>query len=280
MTDYNITAGDYKLSTSKKTIVMGILNVTPDSFSDGSLYNIPEKAIKRALEIEKEGADVIDIGGESTRPFSKSVSAKDEIKRTIPIIKKLVSLINIPISIDTSKYSVAKAALDVGASIINDISALRNSTKMASLAVSYKAGLILMHMKGKPRTMQQHPIYNDVIKDVFNFLKKRIDYALEKGVDPSQIIIDPGIGFGKTLIHNLLLLKNIHTLKNLHKPILIGASRKSFIGTILNTNVNNRLAGSLATAVLAAEHGANLLRVHDVRETVRAIAVADKIKRI
>lgn len=261
----------------KKTKVMGILNVTPDSFSDGGEYLSQQSAINRGLQIEQEGAAILDIGGESSRPFAEAVTTEEEIRRVVPVIQSLTKRLTIPISIDTCKYDVARAALDAGATIINDISALTMSENMLSLTIAYKAQVVLMHMKGTPRTMQQSPKYDDVVGEVLGYLKSRRDYCIAAGLPKESIIVDPGIGFGKTVEHNLLLLKDLHRLEELDCPVLVGASRKSFIGIITNTPVENRLSGSLAAAVIAVSGGAEIIRAHDVSETVQAVQIADAL---
>ncbi|MFC1848793.1 dihydropteroate synthase [candidate division CSSED10-310 bacterium] len=279
MADHLIRAGHYTLTTGSKTLVMGILNVTPDSFSDGGLFLSPEKAVECGLRMAEEGADVIDVGGESTRPFSQPITVDQEKKRVLPVIEKLTGQLSIPISIDTYKYEVAKSALAAGASIVNDITALTYSKKMVSLIAKNKAGVILMHMKGTPRKMQRKPEYGAVVPEIYAFLAERISYAQQHGIAFKNMIIDPGIGFGKLLHHNLALINELEYFATINRPIMVGASRKSFIGAILNDPVNDRLEGSLATAVMAVARGAHIVRVHDVRETVRAVTIADAIGR-
>ncbi|MBI4431920.1 MAG: dihydropteroate synthase [Candidatus Omnitrophica bacterium] len=244
---------------------MGVLNVTPDSFSDGGFYLKPETAARRALQMEEEGAHLIDVGGESSRPGSQPVSAKEEIQRIRPVLKILAKKIKIPLSVDTAKYDVALAALDEGAEVINDITALRQDKKLGKLIARYKAGIVLMHMRGTPQTMQTQPIYRDVLKDAAGFLKKAVTRALDAGIARSSIILDPGFGFGKKLEHNLTLLSRFDFFQSLRLPLLAGLSRKSFIGGLLDVPVGERLAGSLAAASVAIHRGAHMLRVHDVR---------------
>ncbi|MBN2382813.1 dihydropteroate synthase [bacterium] len=279
MGQHIIRAGSYTLSTASKTLIMGILNVTPDSFSDGGLYDSPDKAVERALEMEDQGADLIDIGGESSRPFSDGISATEELGRIMPIIDRLVPRLKVPISVDTSKAEVAREALQAGVSMINDISALTVAPQMVELIRDFRAGLVLMHMQKTPQDMQVQPQYTNVVLEVKDYLAERIHWVCEQGVLPEQIIIDPGIGFGKTAMHNLQLINNLNHWTELHRPILIGASRKSFINTILETPVNDRLEGSLAAAIMAVVRGAGLVRVHDVKETFRALKIADAIVR-
>jgi len=268
---------NFSFDLSKKTLVMGILNLTPDSFSDGGKYLDEKKAVLRAVEMAEEGADIIDIGGESTRPGSVKVDAVEEIKRILPVLKKIVKKVNLPVSVDTYKYEVAKAALDEGAAIINDISGLGFSPKIAELTAKAKAGLILMHIKGTPANMQQDPKYKDVAGEIGAYLKESVSLALKAGNKKNSIVIDPGVGFGKTLEHNLIILKNIREFVKLGYPVMIGVSRKSFIGKILNTESDGRLEGSLAAAVLSVKDGASIIRAHDVKETVRALRVTEAI---
>lgn len=261
------------------TVVMGVVNVTPDSFFDGGKRFDSARAAADAFEMIESGAEILDIGGESTRPGAQPVSLDEELRRVLPVIRELRKKSSVPISVDTYKEAVARAALDVGADIINDISALRFDPAMAALVAREGVPLILMHMQGEPRTMQQKPHYGDVVRDVREFLAERVHSANQAGIGREQIIIDPGIGFGKTLAHNLALLKNLQSLNSVGQPLLIGVSRKAFIGKILNAaGPEERLEGSLAAAVAAALSGANILRVHDVSETVRAVRVADAIR--
>ncbi len=247
-------------------VIMGILNVTPDSFSDGGAFIEQPVAVDHALRMVEEGAGIIDIGGESTRPGAEPVEPDEQIRRTVPVIRELSRQTHCPISIDTTHGQVAAAALDAGAAIINDISALQFDPKMALLAAREKVPVVLMHIQGRPRTMQQNPTYNNVVEDVKSFLADRIEHALAAGIDRAQIIIDPGIGFGKTIEHNLLLLRHLDAFHELDTPILIGTSRKSFIGKILgHDNAADRLYGSMATMAWALMKGTHILRVHDVK---------------
>ncbi|MBF0473280.1 MAG: dihydropteroate synthase [Nitrospirae bacterium] len=253
---------------------MGILNVTPDSFSDGARYLDKNKAINHAVQMAQDGADIIDIGGESTRPGSIPITIEEELQRVIPVIKELSKQINIPISIDTYKSKVAKAAIDSGASIINDISAFHFDPKMAGLAASTEVPVILMHIKGTPKDMQNNPDYRDLFSEIIDYLNDGIKIALQAGVSKYKIIIDPGIGFGKTFQHNIKIIQNLNRFKRLDKPILIGVSRKAFIGAILdNAPAQERLIGSVSTALICAMNGANILRVHDVKETVQSLKI-------
>ena len=247
---------------------MGVLNVTPDSFSDGGLYNSDKEAVDQALRMIDEGADIIDIGGESTRPGSEKVSLKDEISRTINVIKLLRKInSNVLISIDTSKAMVAKLAMEEGADIVNDVSSYNNDKKMIDVVKKYNSGIILMHMQGTPKNMQKNPLYKDVVSEVLEFIDKKISLSLEYGIKKESIAIDPGIGFGKNLKQNLTLLKSLDKFIQIH-PTLVGLSRKSFIGEILKEgDPKKRLAGSLGASAFAVMKGAHIIRVHDVKET-------------
>jgi len=261
----------------QKTLIMGILNVTPDSFSDGGKFVDPEQAVARGLQMVAEGADIIDIGGESTRPGSKPVPAKEEIRRTIPIIAELKKQSRGLISIDTRNAETARAAIAAGADIINDISALADP-QMVNVAAETGAGLVLMHMQGTPQTMQNDPRYGDVVSEVGRFLEERAAFAIERGVAPEQIALDPGIGFGKTDEHNLALLRGIPALAAAGRPVLIGASRKGFIGRLTGCEPADRLAGSLAAAVFSMLRGVQILRVHDVKESCDAARLVDTLR--
>jgi len=261
----------------QRTWIMGILNVTPDSFSDGGLYLDKNKAVKRGLELAEEDADIIDIGGESTRPGSNSISTKEELKRIIPVLSDLREKTDTLISVDTTKSEVARAALDHGANIINDISALRFDPQMTPLAVNKDVPVVLMHMKGTPKNMQTNPNYEDLLAEVKSFFKERLETAKTLGIKREKIIIDPGIGFGKRHNDNLLLIKNLRALEEFERPIMIGISRKSFIGKILNLPVLERIDGTIASAVISIIHGAHILRVHDVAPIKRAVLVAEAI---
>ncbi|MBF0396567.1 MAG: dihydropteroate synthase [Desulfobacterales bacterium] len=286
MDTYKFSWRNYCLDLSSRTHVMGILNVTPDSFSDGGKYFSSERAIVQGEKLAEEGADIIDVGGESTRPFSDQVSAEEETRRVVPVIEKLVKQVNIPISIDSSKSIVVKRAIDVGASIINDISALTFDSEVGKLAAEYDIPIILMHMKGNPKIMQISPSYEDLISEIKGFLKDRILAAENLGISKSRIIIDPGIGFGKTAQHNLSIIKNISMFEDLYVPILIGPSRKWFIRHILKDKEGKDLAaympevsiGTQAVISSAVLNGAHIVRVHDVKETVATIKIIDSIK--
>lgn len=278
----NLAAHEFLYSFGKKTYdlssrthVMGILNVTPDSFSDGGKYFKPERAVDRALEMIDEGADFIDVGGESTRPGAEPVPLAVELNRVLPVISTLAGKTDVPISIDTYKSEVAMSALDAGAMMVNDISGLVFDERMASLAVQMGASVVLMHMRGEPRTMQNNPVYDNLWEEIIGHLRQRVECAKQFGID--QIIVDPGIGFGKLPAHNLQILKNLTRLEIIGYPILVGASRKSFIGHVLGLQSGDRLEGSLAAAVVAVMNGASIVRVHDVKETKRAVTIADAI---
>jgi dihydropteroate synthase len=267
----------FNFDLSQRPHLMGILNITPDSFSDGGHYLDPERALERAWEMVEEGADLIDIGGESSRPGAQSISVEEELQRTIPIIQVLAKKIPVPLSVDTVKAKVAEAALDKGASIINDISALNFDSQMAAVIARYRAPVILMHMLGNPRTMQQDPIYSDLIGQIKQYLNDNLRKAEDQGVE--QIILDPGIGFGKTVEHNLRILQELDKLLDLKRPLLIGASRKSFIGNVLDLPVDDRLEGSLAVACWAAIKGVHIIRIHDVKQTRRVLGMIEAIQK-
>ncbi|MBI3032887.1 dihydropteroate synthase [Candidatus Woesearchaeota archaeon] len=264
------------LHSNKKTMIIGILNATHDSFYDGNKYLVLEKAIQHAEKMIQESADIIDIGGESTRPGSEAVSEEEELNRVIPVIKTLREKYpQFPISIDSCKPRVIEQALQAGATIINDITGLQNGD-VCMLAAKYQVPVIMMHMQGTPKNMQQNPQYKDVVKDIVDFFKQQIANAEKYGI--KEIIVDPGIGFGKTLKHNLEILNRLNEFKQLGKPLLIGASRKSFINMIQPTPVEDRLEGTLAAHAVAVMHGANIVRVHDVKEHKKMLAVLDAIK--
>ena len=275
MTNNTIQCADRELKLDSP-VVMGILNVTPDSFSDGGLFNHVETAFRQAEKMHADGALIIDIGGESTRPGAKSVSDSEELDRVIPVIEKIHQELDVITSIDTSKAIVMKEAAGAGAGMINDVMALRGA---GALKTAHETGLpvCLMHMKGEPRTMQSDPVYNDVVIDVKDFLVQRIEQCLTQGIKKEQIIIDPGFGFGKTLAHNVKLFKQLGAFKELGFPVLVGASRKSMIGQITGKKIEERLAGSIALAALAAINGAAIIRVHDVAETLDAIKIANAL---
>ncbi len=262
-----------------RPLIMGILNTTPDSFSDGGRYANPEQAVARGLTMAAQGADIVDVGGESTRPGSAEIGVQEEMERVIPVIRALRENSDVPISVDTSKALVARRALEAGADIVNDVSACRQDAAMAETVVAAGAGLVLMHMQGSPRTMQDRPQYTDVVEEVICWLDDRVKTAVQGGVDPETIAIDPGIGFGKSATHNVQLVAGMDRLATLGRPVLAGMSRKRFIGTLTGvTDAANRLAGSLAAAVCAVMRGAHILRVHDVAESIQALRVAAAIR--
>lgn len=258
--------------------VMGILNVTPDSFSDGGRYSDPVAAVSRAEQMAEEGADVIDVGGESTRPGAAAVPLEEELRRTIPVIRRLAKSVRVPLSIDTSKAEVAQRALDAGASIVNDVTALRGDPTMASVIASHKACVILMHMRGSPSTMQRLPRYRDLIGEIRQFLSCAIAQAVQAGVDRRRILVDPGLGFGKTAGHNLAIMRQLDRFVSLEAPVVIGASRKSFIGKTLAADIEDRLAGSLACAAMAWSSGIDMVRVHEVKPTVQFLTMLEAIR--
>jgi dihydropteroate synthase len=256
--------------------IMGIVNVTPDSFSDGGAFLDPGRAIAHGRELAAEGADVLDVGGESTRPGAAAVSPEEELRRVQPVIEGLAGD-GTPISIDTSKVAVAEAALDTGATMVNDVTALRAEPELAGLCAQRDCEVVLMHMLGDPRTMQENPVYDDVVDDVKAFLAERIEFATSAGVDYERIWIDPGIGFGKTVEHNLELHRRLRELAELGRPIAFGSSRKSFIGNLTGAEVDQRRGGTIASNVIAYANGARMLRVHDVAPMRQALTVADAI---
>jgi dihydropteroate synthase len=267
-----------RLPYNGKTYIMGVLNVTPDSFYDKGRFFDQKKAVKHALDMERDGADIIDVGGESTRPGARDVSVDEELRRVVPVIRAISKKVRAAISIDTRKAKVADAALKAGASIVNDVSALKGDPNMAGVVAKHRARIILMHMKGKPEDMQADPKYIDAVKDIVRSLKGSIGLAKRAGIKDDKIIIDPGIGFGKTVRHNLEILRGLRHFKKLGYPLCVGTSRKSFIGKILSSeDPEDRLAGSLATAVVAAMNGANIIRAHDVSLTRQALKVVDSI---
>jgi dihydropteroate synthase len=271
---------NFSFDFSEKTFIMGILNVTPDSFSDGGRFLDPASAIDQGIRMAEEGAHIIDIGGESTRPGSEPIPLDEELRRTISVIEHLVKEISVPISIDTCKSEVAKRALGAGASMINDVSGLRFDPHMPSVVSEYKVPVVVMHMKGNPKDMQQNPVYDALIPEIIDYLKERTKIATESGIPEDKIIVDPGIGFGKTFEHNLEIIRRLREFTALKKPILIGLSRKAFIGKILgDVPAEERLEGTAAAVAVSIVNGANIVRVHDVKEMVRVAKVADAIKR-
>lgn len=273
------------LDVSEKTLVMGILNVTPDSFYDGGKHYDIEDALNRARKMIDDGADIIDIGGESTRPNSSYVSADEEIRRIVPIIKELSKEIHIPISIDTYKADVADKAIKAGAQIINDISGLQADKEMVRVAATNNTPIIVMHIKGRPHDFPKDPVYVELIPEIISFLERRIEYSIKSGIAHDKIIIDPGIGFGKGTKHNVEILRQLNKFKCLNLPIMIGTSRKSFISRVLEHSGDNdmrendsRLFGTLVTLVIAVSKGANIVRVHDVKEAVQVIKMYKSIE--
>jgi dihydropteroate synthase len=258
------------------TQLMGVVNVTPDSFSDGGLYLDPEAAAAHGLELAEAGAEILDVGGESTRPGAEPVGEEEELRRVVPVIRGL-SGSGARISVDTSKAAVAAAALDAGAAIVNDVTALRGDPEMASLCAERGATVVLMHMLGEPRTMQEDPRYDDVVAEVKAFLAERLEAAVSAGIDSERVWLDPGIGFGKTAAHNMELLRRLGELRELGRPLVVGTSRKSFIGKVDGSPADQRLGGTIASSVLAAAEGADVLRVHDVAEMHQALTVATAI---
>ncbi len=275
----SLTIGKKTFRLEKRPLVMGILNLTPDSFADGGRYMSIEQAVNHALAMEQHGADIIDIGGESTRPGAMKVSTDEEMKRVMPVIKELVDKASIPLSIDTYNADVAMKALDLGVAMVNDITALQGDTKLVNIVAEYNVPVCLMHMKGNPRDMQKHPTYTNVVREIRSFLKERADYALFHDIKKENIIVDPGLGFGKRtgrgIEDNCEILRRLSELKTLGYPLMIGASRKTFIGNVCGEKaplpVSERLEGSLAAASIALLNGADIIRVHDVKETRRVV---------
>lgn len=270
-----------KYDLNQRTLIMGTLNVTPDSFSDGGLFFDLEKAVAHGRQMADEGADLIDIGGESTRPGAKPLDEEEELRRVIPLVRTLSKEIKIPISVDTRKSRVAEESLAAGAEMINDISALRFDQRMVAVVREARVPVVLMHMRGDPETMQLNTQYHDLLGEIFSFLKERIDFAEDQGIPPEKIIIDPGLGFGKSLEegHNLLILKYLQKFRELGKPVLIGPSRKAFIGRILNLPPAERDEGTMAAVAIAILKGVNIVRVHEVARMRRVVMVADAIVR-
>lgn len=264
-----LKCGGHELDLAS-TVVMGILNITPDSFADGGVFMVPDKAVARAVEMAGQGAAIIDIGGESTRPGAEAVDAQQEMDRVLPIIEAVTADVDIPVSIDTSKPEVMRAAVAAGAGLINDVCALRLDGALRA-ASECNVPVCLMHMQGQPRTMQENPQYGDVVVDVTAFLEQRIKAAVDAGIDKANIVIDPGFGFGKSLAHNMALLNNLEEFKALGATIMAGLSRKSMIGMVLDLPVEQRLHASVALALIAAQNGAGIVRVHDIAPTVQAL---------
>lgn len=276
---YELKCGRFLLPLGERTHIMGILNRTPDSFSDGGKFMDEDTALQHIRRMVHDGADIIDIGGQSTRPGSECVSVAEELDRTIPLIEKISKAIELPISIDTSKHEVALEAIRSGASIVNDITGLKSDPRMADVVSKSGVTVSVMHIKGTPKDMQDNPTYRNLMGEIIDSLRESIDIALRAGVLPDKIIVDPGIGFGKTAEHNLEIISRLAELKALDKPILIGTSRKSFIGKVLNRGVTRRLMGTAATCASAIMNGANIIRVHDVRAMVDLARMTDAVLR-
>ena len=285
---YKLSWGSHSLSLGNRTCIMGILNVTPDSFSDGGLFFSCDAAVAHGEKLAEAGADIIDIGGESTRPFSEPVSIEEEGRRVLPVIEKLAKRVSIPISIDTTKASMAREAIESGASIINDISAMYSDPDMMGIVAKYGVPVVIMHMKGAPKTMQVSPHYDHLVEEIKEFFEKAIGRAEKNGIARSKIIIDPGIGFGKTVEHNLLIIKYLNKFKTLNNPVLIGPSRKSFIRNILegSHDGDTRLempeleTGTQAAIAAAVLNGAHIVRVHDVARTRSTLELIDSIRSV
>jgi len=267
------------LDFSRRAYIMGVLNLTPDSFFDGRMFPEPEAAVQHAFRMEAEGADIIDLGGESTRPGAQAVPLKEEFRRVLPVLKRLSGRLKVPISIDTYKSEVAERCIQCGAEMVNDISGLYFDPRMKEVVARHQVPVIVMHMKGTPRDMQKDPQYRDLIGEILSYFRESISRADAAGVPADKIIIDPGIGFGKSFTHNLDILKGLESFKVLGKPIMVGVSRKSFLGKILDLPVDERLEGSIAAALYAVLRGANIVRVHDVAATVRALRTVEAIQR-
>ena len=286
MRPYTISWRNHRLELGRKTCIMGVVNVTPDSFSDGGRFYQTDAAVAQGLKLAAEGADILDIGGESTRPFSDGVPAEVEMDRVIPVIREIASRIDVPISIDTTKPEVAQKALEAGAAIINDIGALRVDPQLGKVAVRYGAPIILMHMKGTPKTMQAAPVYDDLLNEIRTFLMEAIQRAMDRGIEREKIIVDPGIGFGKTGEHNLSLLANLNAFESLDSPILVGSSRKAFIRNLLSPKDEQQLSpdepdvevGTQASVAAAILNGAHIVRVHNVANTRITVRIVDAIR--
>jgi dihydropteroate synthase len=266
------------LPAGRRSLVMGVVNVTADSFSDGGRFLDPDDAVRHGLRLAGEGADLIDVGGESTRPGAERVPEEVERERVVPVVRALARRTDVPVSIDTTRAAVAEAAIEAGARVVNDVSGLAFDPALAEVAARSGAGLILMHMRGRPAEMQDEPRYDDLLAEVIGALRRSLEAALAAGVAADQVALDPGIGFGKRLPHNLALLRHLGALRALGRPLVVGASRKSFLGELTGRPAGERLAGSLAAAAAAIRAGAAVVRVHDVAETVDAVRVADAVR--
>jgi dihydropteroate synthase len=272
---------NFNFDFSLRTYVMGVLNVTPDSFSDGGLFLDASAAIGHAIRMVEDGVDIIDIGGESTRPGSDAVTIEEELRRTLPVIQAITKEISVPVSIDTYKAEVAKRALDAGASMVNDISGLGFDPAMPGVVSEYEVPVVVMHIKGTPKDMQKDPVYEALLPEIYDSLRRSMQSAMDAGIPENMIVIDPGIGFGKTFDHNLEILHRLREFTLLERPILVGVSRKAFIGKVLeNASVENRLEGTAAAVAISIMNGANIVRVHDVKEMARVARVADAIRRM
>lgn len=266
------------LDSTDRPLIMGILNVTPDSFSDGGEFFRPDLAVEHAEMMEAEGADIIDVGGESTRPGSEPVEVDEEMRRVLPVIEELAAETDVPISVDTQKSDVAREAISCGADMVNDVSGMRADPEMANVVAESEVGCCLMHMQGRPQNMQENPSYEDVVQDVAAWMERRLDCAERHGVDPGRIFLDPGFGFGKTPQHNLELLRRLNAFHDLGCPVMVGTSRKSTLGEILDAGADERLYGSLATVTAAVMSGCHMVRVHDVAPTLDTVLVCEAIR--
>ena len=275
---FALSWSNYFLDLDRKTHIMGILNVTPDSFSDGGHYVELDKAVAHGIGMTQEGVDIIDVGGESTRPYSQKISSAEEMDRVIPVVEALSKQVPIPISIDTYKSDVAQEALKSGASLINDISALRFDPKMASVVAAAGVPVILMHMKGTPEDMQRSPTYKNLVPEILDFLKDAVDRSAAAGIREDLVIVDPGIGFGKTFDDNLKIIRELTRFRSLQRPLLLGTSNKAFIGHVLDKEAHERETGTMATIAAGVMHGAHIVRVHNVRKAVETVKMIDAIK--
>ncbi len=273
-----LRAGPYQFEFPGPALLMGVVNVTPDSFSDGGQFFKPQAAVERALQLVDQGAGIIDIGGESTRPGAEPVNEGEETRRVLPVIEQLAGRIKAPLSIDTQKAGVARAALAVGASMVNDIAAHRQDEALWQAVAEFKAGYVAMHMQGTPQTMQRKPTYGDVLAEIGAFFADRLDRLKKAGVEPEQVVLDVGIGFGKNLNHNLQLLAGLKRFTRFERPLLLGVSRKSFMGQLLGLDLSARLPASLACAVWAVQNGVQIVRTHDVAETCQALRMTEAIR--
>ncbi len=272
-----LRARKFEFSFPRPALVMGVLNVTPDSFSDGGQFLELRAAVTRGLELVRQGAEILDVGGESTRPRAMPVEEDEEMRRVLPVIEQLAACVSVPISVDTMKPAVARAALQAGASIVNDVAANRADDRMWRLVAETGAGYVCLHMQGTPQTMQATPVYTDVVREVGEFFSERMQRLNDCGVSCEQVILDPGIGFGKTLEHNLQLLGGLRSFAGLERPLLLGVSRKSFMGTLLGAEAGARLPAALACACLAVEAGAQIIRAHEAAETVQTLRMTEAI---